>query len=69
MSVLTSNIEMQNLELAQLVFRLASVQCFLIMLPSLCFGLAMYILCHYMFEICDPLLYVEFILNYSNEVA
>lgn len=69
MSVLTSDIEMQNLELAQLVFRLALVQCFLTMLPSRCFGLAMYSLCHYMLEICDPPLYVELILHYSNEVA
>lgn len=42
-SVLTSDMEMQSLEFSQLGFGLALVQYFLTMLPSLCFGMVMYI--------------------------
>ena len=42
-SALTSDMEMQSLEFAQLVFGLALVQYFLSMLPSLCFGMVMYV--------------------------
>ena len=47
-SALTSDMEMQNLEFAQMVSSLA----FLPMLPSLHFGMVMYVLRHYMVEVC-----------------
>jgi hypothetical protein len=50
---LTSDMETQSLEFSQLVFSLALVQYFFTMLPSLSFGTVMYILCHYMLEVCD----------------
>ena len=37
------------------VFSLALIQCFLTMSPSQCFRMVMYILCHYMMEVCDLL--------------
>ena len=37
-------------------FDLALVQYFLTMFPSLHFGVVMYVLCHYMLEVCDLLL-------------
>lgn len=46
-SALTSNVEKQSLEFAQLVFSLASVQYFLTVLPFLPFGIVMQILCHF----------------------
>ena len=52
-NVLASAMKMQSLEFVQLVFGLALVQYFLTMPPSLCFGMVMYILCHYMLEVCD----------------
>lgn len=58
-SVLTSDMEMQSLEFVQLIFSLTLVQYFLTMPPSLCFGMVMNILCHYMLEVCD--LYFGFI--------
>ena len=45
-SALTSDMEMQSLEFAQLVFDRVFVQYFLTMFPSLGFGMIMYILCH-----------------------
>ena len=54
-STLTSDMEMQSLEFAQLVFSLALVQYFLPMLPFLPFQLVMYILCHCMLKVCDLL--------------
>ena len=50
-------------------FGLALVQYFLTMLPSLCFGMVMYILCHYMLEVYDLLLDLEFKEDYSSETA
>lgn len=47
-STLTSDIEMQSLECALLVFSLALVPCFLTMVPFLSFGMVIYILCHHM---------------------
>ena len=52
----TSDMEIQTLEFAHLVFHLALVQYFLTMLPSLCFGMVMYILCYYTLEVCDFLI-------------
>ena len=49
-NVLTSDMEIQSLEFAQLVFILALVQYPLTMLPSLHFRIVMYTLCHYMLE-------------------
>ena len=43
----------QYVEFAQLVFSLALVQHFLTKPTPLHFGLVMYILCHYMLEVCD----------------
>ena len=59
-SILTSHMEMESLEFAQLVCSLALVQYFLTMLPSLHFGMVMYILCHYMLEVCDLLFDLDF---------
>jgi hypothetical protein len=48
-SALMSGMKMQSLEF------LALVQYFLTVFPSLPFGAVMYILCHYMLEVCDHL--------------
>lgn len=63
-SVLTSDMEMQSLEFAQLVFGLTLVQYFLTMFPFLHFGVVMYILCHYMLQVCD-LFDLDLIEDYS----
>ena len=52
-SIETSDMEMQGLEFAQLVFSLALIQYFLTMLPFLHFEMVMYILCHCMLQVCD----------------
>ena len=52
-TALTSDIEMQSLEFAQLVFGLALVQYFLTMLPSLHFRMVMDTLCHFWLDVCD----------------
>ena len=54
-SITTSNMEMQSLEFALVIFSLALVQYFFSMLPFLHFGTVMYILCHDMLEVCDLL--------------
>ena len=54
-SILTSDMEMQSLEFAQLVFDIILVQYFFTMLPSIHFGIVIYILCHDMLEVCDLL--------------
>lgn len=64
-SILTSDMEMQSLEFVQLVFGLVVVQYFLTVFPSLCFGMAMYILCHYMLEVCALLFDCNFTGDYS----
>ena len=50
-------LEKQNLESVQLIFCLALFQYFLIILPFIPFGMVMYILCHYMLEVCDLFLF------------
>jgi hypothetical protein len=55
--ILTLDMAMPSLEFAQLVFSLALVQCFLTMSPSPHFGMAMDVLCHYMLEACDLVLF------------
>lgn len=57
-SFLLSGMKMQCLEFAQLVFRLALFQYFLTMTPSLHSGMLLYILCHYMLEVCDMFLFL-----------
>ena len=52
-SMLTSDVEMQSWESAQLVFALALVQYLLTVLSSLQFGMVMDILCHCILEVCD----------------
>ena len=64
-SVLTSDMEMQNLEFAGMVFGLGLIQYFLAMLSSLCFGSVMYILCHDVFEVCDLLFDFDSYRDYS----
>jgi hypothetical protein len=59
-SVLTSDMEAESLEFAQLVFGLVLIQCFLAMLSSLCFGIVMYTLWHDVFEVCDLLFDFDF---------
>ena len=54
-TALTSDMEMQSMEFAQLDFSLDLVQCFLTMFVFLPFGMVMNSLCHYMLEICDLL--------------
>ena len=54
MSALASDIEMQNLEFALLVFCLALVQHFLIT-SFFPFGMMICILCHCRLEVCDLL--------------
>jgi hypothetical protein len=56
-NILPSDVEIQRLEFAQLVFSLALVQYFL---PSLQFGIMMYILCHCMLEVCDLFFFFDF---------
>lgn len=50
-SVLISGTEMESLKFVSLVFRLISIQHFLIMLPLLPFGTVMYVLFHCILEI------------------
>ena len=57
--VLISDVEIQCLEFAPLVFGLAWY--FLTMFLFLHFGMVMYILCHYMLEVCDLLFHFYFI--------
>ena len=59
-SVLTSDMEMQNLEFTLLVFSLVLVKYFLIMLFFLPFWMVMYILCYSMLEICDLVYHFDF---------
>ena len=60
-SVLTSNMEMQRSEFAELVFRPVFGSVF----PSLYFQMVIYILCFGMLEVCDLLFYFDFIGDYS----
>lgn len=68
-SVLASDIEMQRLEFTQLVFGLPLSHYFLAMLPSQCFGMVIYMQCHYLLEIHSVVFYFDFIGNYSHEIA
>lgn len=52
-NILTSDMEMQNVEIAQWVFSLSLTQYFLTVIPSLRFGKVMYISCHCMLQVCD----------------
>jgi hypothetical protein len=45
-----------DLKFSQLGFSLTLAQYFLIMVPFLPFGMLIDILCHYVLEVCDPLL-------------
>ena len=51
-SFLTSDMEIQSLKCAQLVFSLALVLYFCTLVLSLCFGMIMYSLYHFMLEVC-----------------
>ena len=55
--VLVSDVEMQNLEFAQLIFSLVLV---LTMFPFLCFGMVTYILFHYILKVCDLFFFLLF---------
>lgn len=61
---LTSDMEMQSLELAQRVLSLALVQGFLPVLPFFPFRMLMYVVCHCLLNICDLLFYFDFIGDY-----
>lgn len=50
---LTAGMAMQSLEFDLLVFGLALVHCFLMILPCLPFGMVMFILCHCMLAVYD----------------
>lgn len=67
--VLTSDMELQSLEFAQQVFGLALVQYFLTMFPFPHFRMVMYILCHYMLEVCNLLYYFDFTGDYISEIS
>ena len=56
--VLALNMAMKSLDFAQLVFGLALVQYFLTVIPSLHFGIVIYILCHSMLEVCHLLFFL-----------
>ena len=47
--------KMEHLEVVHLVLGLVLAQYFLMMPPFLSIGMVMYILCHYMLEVCDLL--------------
>lgn len=53
--------EIQNLEFTLMTFGLALVRYFLILLPLLPFGMTICILCHFILEVCDPLIDFDFI--------
>ena len=57
---LVSDMEMQSLEFSPLVFHLALVLYFFAIFSSLHFGMVMYILYHYMLEVCDLLFDFDF---------
>jgi hypothetical protein len=59
-STLTSDMEMQSLEFAQMIVGLALVQYFLAFLPFLIFEMAMNILFHFMLEVCNLLFHFDF---------
>ena len=62
---LMSDMEMQSLAFAWLVFGLALVQYFLAVIAFLSFGMVMDILCYYMLEVCDLIcLNPDFVGNY-----
>ena len=50
-----------SLEVVQVVFSLALIQYFLIVFPFLPFEMVMYILCHYVFELCNLFYHFNFI--------
>ena len=58
-NILTSDMEMQSLEFAQLVFGLVLVQYFLTMIHFLHFEMVVCLQCHCMLEGCD-LLFLKF---------
>ena len=57
-NILTSDVKMQ-FRVCPVVFDLVLFQYFLIMLPSIYFGIR-YILCHYMLEVCNLLFNFDF---------
>ena len=64
-STLISDIEMRCFEFPELVFHFVLVKFFLAMLSSLCFGMVLHMLCHYMLEVCNLLFYFSFTEDYS----
>ena len=63
MNTLTPDMELQNLNFLCLssVFVWSSISS---LFPFLPFGMVMYILCHYMLEVCELLFYFDFIEGY-----
>jgi hypothetical protein len=55
---------MQNLEIALLAFIPALIQYFLTVPSLLPFGMVMFILRHYILEVCDLVFYFDFIGGY-----
>lgn len=51
---------MHSLEFAHLLFSLAFIWYFIVILSSLDFGVAIYILCHYILEVCNLLFDFDF---------
>ena len=64
-SALTTDMKMKSLEFTQMVSGLAFVQNSFAMFPSICFGMVMYLLFHYMLEACDLFLGFDFADDYS----
>lgn len=68
-SSLTLNIELQYLEFVLLEFSLALVQYFPTMSPFFPFGMAMYILEHYMLEVYNLVFGFDFTQGYSEDIS
>lgn len=55
-SALMADLEMQSLEFAHLFFSLTLVQ---YLFTVLSFAIVLYVLCHYMLEVCDLLFFIH----------
>lgn len=66
-NILTSSMEIQSVEFAQLVWSFSLVQDFLTVFPSMNFGIVMYALFHDTLKVCDRTL--DFIGHYSWKIT
>ena len=68
-NTLTSDLEVGNLEFSLLIFSLALVKCFLIVLHFLPFEMVVHVLCRYVLQACDLSFVFYFPGDYSKEIA